>query len=146
MTDITKYRNVSLTHETYRTLISLSKVLLPDAKLSISKTIEQIAESLGVEWQAVVLESRSSSSAPAPVKNLAFKMPRPADGSFAVDHTESGKNSYVVRLSAVVDGDLENMDSEQKQLAMRRIQNSQSAQSFSAFYTSLKSDSNIKIN
>ena len=43
MTDITKYRNVSLTHETYKTLISLSKVLLTDAKLSISKTIEQIA-------------------------------------------------------------------------------------------------------
>ena len=33
MTDITKYRNVSLTHETYKTLIQLSKVLLPDAKL-----------------------------------------------------------------------------------------------------------------
>jgi hypothetical protein len=43
MTDISKYRNVSLTHDTYKTLIGLSKVLLPDAKLSISKTIEQIA-------------------------------------------------------------------------------------------------------
>ena len=43
MTDITKYRNVSLTHETYKPLIALSKVLLPDAKLTISTTIEQIA-------------------------------------------------------------------------------------------------------
>ena len=43
MTDITKYRNVSLTHDTYKILIALSKVLLPDAKLSISKTIESIA-------------------------------------------------------------------------------------------------------
>ena len=43
MTDITKYRNVSLTHETYKTLIALSKVLLPDAKLSVAKTIETIA-------------------------------------------------------------------------------------------------------
>ena len=43
MTDITKYRNVSLTHETYKTLISLSKVLLPDARLSISKTVECLA-------------------------------------------------------------------------------------------------------
>jgi hypothetical protein len=42
MTDISKYRNVSLTHNTYKTLISLSKVLLPDAKLSISKTIESL--------------------------------------------------------------------------------------------------------
>ena len=43
MTDISKYRNVSLTHETYKILESLSKVILPDAKLSISKTIESIA-------------------------------------------------------------------------------------------------------
>ena len=43
MTDITKYRNVSLTHETYKVLITLSKVLLPDAKLSISKTVESLS-------------------------------------------------------------------------------------------------------
>ena len=43
MTDISKYRNVSLTHDTYKTLIKLSKILLPDATLSISKTIESIA-------------------------------------------------------------------------------------------------------
>ena len=43
MTDISKYRNVSLTHDTYNTLVKLSKVLLPDAKLSISKTIESLA-------------------------------------------------------------------------------------------------------
>ena len=44
MTDISKYRNVSLTHDTYSTLVKLSKVLLPDAKLSISKTVEAIAQ------------------------------------------------------------------------------------------------------
>jgi hypothetical protein len=43
MTDMSKYKNVSLTKETYRTLESLSKVILPDAKLSIAKTIEAIA-------------------------------------------------------------------------------------------------------
>ena len=43
MTDMTKYRNVSLTKETYKVLVQLSKVILPDAKLSISKTIESIA-------------------------------------------------------------------------------------------------------
>ena len=43
MTDMNKYKNVSLTKETYKILESLSKVLLPDAKLSISKTIEAIA-------------------------------------------------------------------------------------------------------
>ena len=43
MTDISKYRNVSLTHDTYNTLVKLSKVLLPDAKSSISKTVEALA-------------------------------------------------------------------------------------------------------
>jgi len=44
MTDITKYRNVSLQHATYNTLIKISKVLLSDTELSISKTIEVIAK------------------------------------------------------------------------------------------------------
>ena len=43
MTDMSKYKNVSLTKETYGILEKLSKLLLPDAKLSISKTIESIA-------------------------------------------------------------------------------------------------------
>ena len=43
MTDMSKYKNVSLQKETYSTLETLSKVLLPYAKLSISKTIEVLA-------------------------------------------------------------------------------------------------------
>ena len=37
MTDMSKYKNVSLTKETYATLDKLSKVLLPDAKIIYSK-------------------------------------------------------------------------------------------------------------
>ena len=40
---MTKYKNVSLSKETYRVLEQLSKVILPDAKLSVAKTIEAIA-------------------------------------------------------------------------------------------------------
>ena len=43
MTDIYRYRNVSLSHDTYNTLSKLSKVLLQDTTLSISKTVEAIA-------------------------------------------------------------------------------------------------------
>ena len=43
MTDMNKYKNVSLQKETYSILEKLSKVLLPDGKLSISKTIEVLA-------------------------------------------------------------------------------------------------------
>ena len=43
MTDVNKYRNVSLTHATYKDLIELSNTLAPHLKLSISKTIESLA-------------------------------------------------------------------------------------------------------
>ena len=43
MTDMSKYKNVSLTKETYAILDKLSKVLLPDAKLSVAKTIEVLS-------------------------------------------------------------------------------------------------------
>ena len=43
MTDTSKYRNVSLSHATYKILDTLSKNLDPDVTLSISKTIEKIA-------------------------------------------------------------------------------------------------------
>ena len=43
MTDMSKYKNVSLSKETYKVLEKLSKVILPDAKLSVAKTIEAIA-------------------------------------------------------------------------------------------------------
>ena len=43
MTDMSKYRNVSLSKETYKVLERLSKLILPEAKLSVAKTIEAIA-------------------------------------------------------------------------------------------------------
>jgi hypothetical protein len=43
MTDTTKYRNVSLSHSTYKILDTLSKNLDPDVTLSISKTISKLA-------------------------------------------------------------------------------------------------------
>jgi len=43
MTDITRYRNVSLSHPTYEQLTSLSKKIVPGVKLSISKTVESLA-------------------------------------------------------------------------------------------------------
>ena len=44
MTDYTKYRNVSLSHETYKKLVILSESIVPDVKLSISKTVETITK------------------------------------------------------------------------------------------------------
>ena len=40
MTDMNKYRNVSLSHEVYNNLIKISKIKVDGATLSISKTIE----------------------------------------------------------------------------------------------------------
>ena len=39
MTDITKYKNVSLSHQTYNTLDQLRKKMVPNTVLSRSQTI-----------------------------------------------------------------------------------------------------------
>ena len=44
MTDITKYRNVSLKHDTYSKVQRLSRQLIPQVNLSIAKTIQIIVE------------------------------------------------------------------------------------------------------
>jgi len=44
MTDMARYKNVSLSKEAYAILQKISKRLLPDGtKLSISKTVESLA-------------------------------------------------------------------------------------------------------
>ena len=43
MTDITKYRNISVTHKVYNDLIAISKAQIPGGKLSVSKTVETLA-------------------------------------------------------------------------------------------------------
>ena len=40
---MSKYKNVSLSKEAYKVLEQLSKVILPDAKLSVAKTIEVLS-------------------------------------------------------------------------------------------------------
>lgn len=42
MTDITKYRNISLSHATYSRLDRLSRTITPGIKLSMAKTVEAI--------------------------------------------------------------------------------------------------------
>ena len=43
MTDITKYRNISVTHKVYSDLEAVSRRQIPGVKLSFSKTVETLA-------------------------------------------------------------------------------------------------------
>jgi hypothetical protein len=56
MTDKSKYHNVSLPHKTHDVLMRLSRAMLPDAKLSISKTIESLANEKAKEFEIKVRE------------------------------------------------------------------------------------------
>ena len=42
MTDITKYRNISLNHATYSKVEKLSRTITPGIKLSMAKTVEAL--------------------------------------------------------------------------------------------------------
>ena len=72
MTDMSKYKNVSLSKETYAILEKLSKVLLPDAKLSVAKTIEAIANEKAkkVKWQTQKKLNGSISALPVKVTDM----------------------------------------------------------------------------
>ena len=61
MTDINRYRNVSLSHDTYNTLTKLSKVLLQDTTLSISKTVEAIANEKAKKLDGKISNKNSKS-------------------------------------------------------------------------------------
>jgi|TARA_R100001530_G_scaffold15324_2_gene13709 hypothetical protein len=63
MTDISKYRNVSLTHDTYNTLKKLSKVLLPGGTpLSISKTVEALTNEKAQKLNGKIVVQKSGHS------------------------------------------------------------------------------------
>jgi len=53
MTDLSKYKNVSLPHKTHDILKKISKAMLPDAKLSMSKTIESLANEKAKEFKII---------------------------------------------------------------------------------------------
>ena len=68
MTDMSKYKNVSLSKETYKVLEALSKVILPDAKLSVAKTIEATANEKAKKLNGKVKKKLKESISVLPVK------------------------------------------------------------------------------
>ena len=57
MTDKTKYSNISVSKETYSSLQKLSKEILPDASLSISKTVTYLVNCKIKEKEMTVEEA-----------------------------------------------------------------------------------------
>ena len=59
MTDITKYKNVSLKHPTYNKLKSLSGLIIPATELSISKTVEIIVNEKAKKYNGKIQRAPS---------------------------------------------------------------------------------------
>ena len=57
MTDKTKYSNISVSKETYSSLQKLSKEILPDASLSISKTVTYLVDCKIKEKEMTIREA-----------------------------------------------------------------------------------------
>ena len=57
MTDKTKYSNISVSKETYSSLQKLSKEILPNASLSISKTVTYLVDCKIKEKEMTVREA-----------------------------------------------------------------------------------------
>ena len=59
MTDITKYKNVSLKHPTYNKLKALSGLIIPGTELSISKTVEIIVNEKAKKYNGKIQRASS---------------------------------------------------------------------------------------
>ena len=57
MTDKTKYSNISVSKETYSSLQKLSKEILPNASLSISKTVSYLVDCKIKEKEMIIKEA-----------------------------------------------------------------------------------------
>ena len=57
MTDITKYKNVSLSHNTYDLIDKIRKVIQPDAVLSRRSKLDVQRLARGVTWTEVLFQS-----------------------------------------------------------------------------------------
>ena len=111
MTDMSKYKNVSLTKETYKILESLSKVLLPDAKLSVAKTIESIAneKAKAVEAEQKEMQNRMIKQREEQLQILGKNLPEwndPEKGGklkLAIKNYALGKGFTEQEISMLID-------------------------------------------
>jgi peptidyl-prolyl cis-trans isomerase D len=78
------------------------------AKLRSGATTDAVAEEFALQWQDAVAVNRQNAGVNQAVLRLAFAVPRPAPGQFAVDGVALGTGDYaVVAVSAVRDSERE---------------------------------------
>ena len=114
------------------------------ARVEAGDSVESVAKSAGLEWQAVQKVVRADRSVNEEVKAAVFQLNTPVDGESVISGFSARNGDYVIAsLQAVTEGDASSMSREQKASLIYALQTTNSSRELQAFQASLTADADI---
>ena len=114
------------------------------ARVEAGDSVESVAKSAGLEWQAAQKVVRADRSVNEEVKAAVFQLNTPVDGESVISGFSARNGDYVIAsLQAVTEGDASSMSREQKASLIYALQTTNSSRELQAFQASLTADADI---
>ncbi len=114
------------------------------ARVAAGDSVESVAKSAGLEWQAAQKVVRADRSVNEEVKAAVFQLNTPVDGESVISGFSARNGDYVIAsLQAVTEGDASSMSREQKASLIYALQTTNSSRELQAFQASLTADADI---
>jgi len=105
-----------------------------------------VAAELGLEWSRFEGVGRTSTELSGPLREVAFRMPRPTSGSMQFDGVLDNYGDFViVALSRVEGGDTSSMSDEETDILRRALEFDTGRTAFDAFVRSRRQSADVKI-
>jgi len=105
-----------------------------------------VAAELGLEWSRFEGVGRTSTELSGPLREVAFRMPRPTSGSMQFDGVLDNYGDFViVALSRVEGGDTSSMSDEETDILRRALESDTGRTAFDAFVRSRRQSADVKI-
>ncbi len=107
---------------------------------------DAVAAELGLEWSRFEDIGRTATELSAPLREVAFRMPRPTSGTVQFDGVLDDYGDFViVALSRVEDGDTSSMSEEETEILRRGLESDIGRTAFDAFVRSRRQSADVRI-
>lgn len=116
-------------------------------KIRAGEALEQLAASEGLQWQAVLGAKRSQLGLAPELLKKVFAMPRGTASAVSAAFLQKNNGDWVaICLGDVQQGNVASLDDSAKRELQTGLASSQASQSFSAYFNSLWSNAEVKLN
>ncbi len=120
------------------------RALLEDLRNGLGA--DAVAAELGLEWSRFEDIGRTATELSAPLREVAFRMPRPTSGTVQFDGVLDDYGDFViVALSRVEDGDTSSMSEEETEILRRGLESDIGRTAFDAFVRSRRQSADVRI-